>query len=87
MENYAEIEFPDIANYLLFTKSRFTKEQLKAYKSLEAYHYFVAGWVQSIHVGNVTEKTVVRIGKVSLSILNFVYFIKYNIQQFHSKIF
>lgn len=72
MENYPEIEYPDIVNYLLFTKSRFTKEQLKAYKSLEAYQYFVAGWVRSIHVGNVTEKTVVLIGKVSLSILNFV---------------
>ncbi len=64
MENYPEIEFPDMVNYLLFTKSRFTKEQLKAYGSLEAYQYFVAGWVRSIHVGNVTVKTVVLIGKV-----------------------
>ena len=39
------IEYPDLFNYLVCTTSVFTGKQLKAYKSLEAYKYFVAGWV------------------------------------------
>ena len=30
-ENLPNIEFPDIVNYLLFTSSRYTNDQLKAY--------------------------------------------------------
>ena len=49
MELWPEIEFPGIANYLLFSTSSYTEEQLKAYKSLDAYEYFVAGWVRCIY--------------------------------------
>ena len=43
MDEWPEIEFPDIV-YLLFSTSKFTKEQLKAYKSLQSYQYF-ARWL------------------------------------------
>lgn len=64
MEEWPEIEFPDIVNYLLFSTSKLTKEQVKAYKSLQSYQYFVAGWVRSIFVGKATEDTTILIGKV-----------------------
>jgi hypothetical protein len=73
MEKWPEIEFPDIVNYLLFTTSRFTKDQLKSYKSLDAYQYFVAGWVRSVFVGKATENTCILIGKVSVFDAFFVY--------------
>ena len=38
--------YPDLVNYLLYTTSFVTKEEVKNYKSLESYRYFVAGWVQ-----------------------------------------
>ena len=34
MDKWPEIEFPDIVNYLRFSTSKFTMEQLKAHKSL-----------------------------------------------------
>lgn len=36
---------PDIFNYLVLTKSFYTLDQFKAYTSLDAYNFFVSGWV------------------------------------------
>ena len=37
----------DVTVYLLDTPSTYTKESIKAHKSLEAYDYFVFGYVQN----------------------------------------
>ena len=37
--------------------STYTKQQLKVYKSLEGYRYFVDGWIQEVFVWLVPSKT------------------------------
>ncbi|XP_013415512.1 uncharacterized protein LOC106177314 [Lingula anatina] len=43
-----EVTYMDIVNYLLFTTSYYSQEQLKCYKGLEAYNQFVCGWVRDV---------------------------------------
>lgn len=42
------VELFDIQNYLLDHHSNYSRETFKAYKSMDAYKWFVGGWVQSI---------------------------------------
>ena len=43
------MEYPDIFNYLVTTPSKYTKEDLKGYKSLEGYKLFVDGWITKMN--------------------------------------
>ena len=46
--------YHDLYNYLVNQQSYFTGKVLKAYKSLDAYKYFVAGWVSCVQLWKVS---------------------------------
>ena len=47
---WTEVSFADIYNYLILMPSFCTHEQLKAYKSMDGYNFFINGWVSNIIV-------------------------------------
>lgn len=49
-QNWPNVSYPDIYNYFVETPSIYTKQELKAYKSLDGYKYFVDGWVSDVLV-------------------------------------
>ena len=61
------IEGIDIANYLVIQTSYFTKQQMKAYKSMEAYNFFVCGWVHNLGTKRLEDGYCLVFARVSLS--------------------
>ena len=64
-EYFPKISYPDIVNYLLFAPSPVTAEELKCYKSMEAYNYFLCGWVKEIATKLFKDESCLILGKVS----------------------
>ncbi|XP_047135771.1 uncharacterized protein LOC124812781 [Hydra vulgaris] len=60
---YPKIGYPDIVSYLMFAPSPISANELKCYKSLESYNFFLSGWVKEIGLKLFDEKCLV-IGKV-----------------------
>ena len=42
------VEHVDVINYMIFTPLAYTSDQLKKYKSLDAYKFFQDGWIKKI---------------------------------------
>lgn len=47
---YPQVTWPELHDYLINTPGLFIRERLKAYKSLEAYNYFISGKVTKVKV-------------------------------------
>ena len=62
------VEHVDVINYLIFTPSAYTSEQLKKYKSLDAYKFFQDGWIKKI-VYNKFEDLQLLLAKVDSPVL------------------
>ena len=50
-----DLSWRDVTEYLIDTPSKFTKEALKAYKSLEAYDYFICNHVHDCYYHEVSK--------------------------------
>ena len=51
-----DFAYHDLYHYVVNNISPYTGEDLKAFKSLDAYHYFVAGWVTSLQVWQIPSR-------------------------------
>ena len=58
-----EVSWEDVTHYLIETPSIYTKGKLKAYKSLEAYDYFVCGHVQMCYYHPIKKNISFRVVK------------------------
>ncbi|KAL3890034.1 hypothetical protein ACJMK2_002334 [Sinanodonta woodiana] len=74
VDKWASVTYPDIVNYLLFSTSAYTMDELKSYKGLEAYNQFVSDWVRDVKVCEISGLCVhtAKVGsKYSLIFSNF----------------
>lgn len=69
------LTYPDIVNYLVFTPSVYTLDDLKNYKSLEAVNQVECGWVSCVSSSIINDKHLVK-GRVSTT---FIYLWVYDI--------
>ena len=65
MALFLGIEYPDIVNYLVLKTSWFTHQQMKACKSLDAYNFFVSGWVNGVLAKELEGDKVLLFSRVS----------------------
>lgn len=64
MEAVPEVTLMDIVAYLVLTHSFYTNDQMRAYKSLEAYKYFEAGFVEKVGCKSFPNNFTVMVGQV-----------------------
>lgn len=60
-----EVTHGDIVNYLVYSSSFVTLQEMKAFKSLEAHNYFTSGWVKSLSTKRLQQGKVLLLGEVS----------------------
>ena len=67
--------YPDIVNYLVFSPSPHTAEDLKSYKGLEVYNQMVCGWVRETQYQVMNDCCVVKakVNNAITSLINLTY--------------
>ncbi len=69
MENFDDwpmIERSDIMDYLVHGTHTYTREQMKAFRSLEAHNYYTSGWVNNrVFHKLLPEDRLIMLGEVS----------------------
>ena len=45
---WPELDYFDVVNYLVYSLSHYTMTEMRSYKSLDSYNYFVHGWVHDV---------------------------------------
>ena len=71
--NFPSICYPDIVNYLVFSPRPFSADDMKAYKSLEAYNQVIEGRVRDVKVMTTSGLKVVKGKVIRLISLNLLY--------------
>ena len=71
IELLLKVQYPDIVHYLVLQTSWATKTQMKAYKSMDAYNFFVSEWVNTLCIRSVDADKVVVFARVSKCVLIF----------------
>ena len=56
-KHWPDVTFGDVYAYLIEIPGPFTRESMKAYKSLEAYDFFIAGHVQPVFHNFITDES------------------------------
>ena len=62
---FPSVTYPDVVNCMLFAPSPVTSEELKCYKSLDAFNQFMEGWVKEIGVKVCKDERLIVSGRVS----------------------
>ena len=66
IEKWPDLCYPDVVNYLVCSQSVYTLNELKAYKSLQAYNYLISGFVQDLGHTVINGKSVF-LAKINIS--------------------
>lgn len=67
---YPSVHFFDICEYLTETTSAYSKEKIRAIKSIESYKFFENGWVRCLNTKRLPNTNVLVFGNVSVKLMH-----------------
>lgn len=66
-DNLPKVQLSDLWNYLILSKSAYTQDQLKAYKSLDSHRFFESGFVRKLVAKRIAHNKSIVLGLVDHS--------------------